>query len=257
MQVAKEKEINMFTPETRERVRQRVIELARTDPRVTAGAVIGSMAHEAGDKWSDIDVTFGVVNSVTPEAVLDDWTQILNQELDVLDHWDLRSGSSIYRVFLLSSGLEVDVSVTPEEAFGARGPNFHMLFGTAQKLEPTQQPDASYLIGLCWHHVLHARVCVERHKLWQAEYWISELHNHLLELACLRLGENAFHGRGFDRLPSSVKDSLADALVCSVNKTELNRALAVATRCLLDELEQWNALLCTRLSPVLQEFGIV
>ena len=245
----------MFTPEIREQVRQRVIELARSDTRVTAGAIIGSMAYEAGDTWSDIDVTFGVVNSVRLEVVLDDWTKTLSQELDVLDYWDLRSGAGIYRVFLLPSGLEVDVSVTPEEAFGARGPNFHMLFGTARKLQPAQSPDASYLIGLCWHHVLHTRACIERHKLWQAEYWMSELRNHLLELACLRLNENAFHGRGFDRLPAPVKDALADALVCSLNKPELNRALAVATRCLIDELKKWDAPLSARLSPVLQEFG--
>lgn len=246
----------MFTTETREQVRQRVIELARADPRVTAGAIIGSMSRGAGDNWSDIDVGFGITNSVKPEAVLDDWTQVLSQELDVLDHWDLRSGPSIYRVFLLPGGLEVDVSMTPAEAFGARGPNFHVLFGPTGKPQPAAQPDASYLIGLCWHHVLHARACIERHKPWQAEYWISELRNHLLELACLRLGENSHEGRGFDRLPSPVKESLADTLVRTFNKAELNRALAVATRCLIDELEKWNAPLCARLSPVLQEFGI-
>lgn len=245
----------MFTPKIRERVRQRVIELARSDTRVTAGAIIGSMAYEAGDKWSDIDVTFGVVNSVRPEVVLDDWTKTLSRELDVLDYWDLRSGASIYRVFLLPNGLEIDISVTPEDAFGARGPNFHMLFGTAQKHQPTAQPDTSLLIGLCWHHVLHARASIERHKLWQAEYWISELRHHILELACLRLNENPREGRGFDRLPSSVKESLTEALVRSLSEPQLNRALAVATRCFIAELEQWDAPLCARLSPVLQEFG--
>jgi hypothetical protein len=35
----------------------------------------------------------------------------------------------------------------------------------------------------------------------------------------------------------------------------MRRALAVATRCLLGELEEWDASLCARLSPMLQEFG--
>ncbi len=245
----------MFTADIRDHVRQRVIELARADPRVTAGALTGSMAFEAGDNWSDIDVAFGVANDIALEAVLDNWTQVLNRELDVLNHFDLHSGPSIYRVFLLPSGLEVDVAVTPAEAFGARGPHFHALFGTPQRLQPTEQPNASSLVGLCWHHVLHARACIERHKPWQAEYWISELRNHILELACLRLGENAFHGRGFDRLPSLVRDPLADALVCSLEELELRRALAVVTKCLIGELEEWDSTLCTRLSPVLQEFG--
>src|SRR5436190_990506 len=141
----------MFTAEQRDQVRNRVLELARADPRVTAGALTGSMAFGAGDVWSDIDVAFGIADGIPLEAVLDDWTQALEREFSVLDHFDLRSGPSIYRVFLLPSGLEVDVAVTPGAAFGARGPHFRVLFGTTHQLEATPLPDARYLIGLCWH----------------------------------------------------------------------------------------------------------
>jgi len=50
----------MFTAEQRDHVRQRILELAKTDPRVTAGAFTGSMAFGGGDRWSDIDVAFGI-----------------------------------------------------------------------------------------------------------------------------------------------------------------------------------------------------
>jgi len=236
-------------------VRHRVLELARTDPRVTAGALTGSTAFGAGDDWSDIDVAFGIADGITPEAVLHDWTQVLDREFSVLDHFDLRSGSSIYRVFLLPGGLEVDVAVTPGEEFGARGPHFRALFGPTHQLEPTPQPSASSLIGLSWHHVLHARSCIERHKPWQAEYWISGIRDHALALACLRLGENAVYGRGIDRLPAAVTDPLAGALVHSLNESELRRAFAVATTCLLGELEERDPKLCARLKPLLQEFS--
>ena len=245
----------MFTAEQRDHVRQHVLELAQSDPRVTAGALTGSMAFGGGDRWSDIDVAFGIAEGITPEAVLDDWTQVLAREWGVLHHFDLRYGSSVYRVFLLPSGLEVDVAATPAEDFGARGPNFRALFGSTHQLEARPQPNASSLIGLCWHHVLHARACIERHKPWQAEYWISEMRHHILELACLRLGENALEGRGFDRLPSRVREPLAEALVRSLTEAELRRALAVATRCLIAELEAWDSPLCARLSPLLHEFG--
>ena len=246
----------MFTVEVRDSVRQRVLELARADPRVTAGALTGSMAFEAGDTWSDIDVAFGIGNGIELEAVLDDWTQMLNQEFAVLAHFDLHSGPSIYRVFLLPSGLEVDVAVTPASAFGARGTNFRALFGTPQQFQPAEPPHAATLIGLCWHHILHIRVCIERSRPWRAEYWLSEIRHHILELACLRLSEDPFHGRAFDRLPSHVRDPLADTLVRSLKDLELRRALAVATTCLISELEQWDSTLCARLSPVLREFGI-
>src|ERR1700730_4035658 len=150
----------MFTAEHRDYVRNRVLELARTDPRVIAGALTGSMAVGSGDDWSDIDVAFGLANGITPDAVLYDWTKVLDREFSVLDHFDLLSGSSVYRVFLLPGGLEVDVAVTPGQEFGARGPPFRALFGTTHQLEATPQPVAEYLIGLGWHHVLHARSCI-------------------------------------------------------------------------------------------------
>ncbi|HEY7122485.1 MAG TPA: hypothetical protein VH599_12185 [Ktedonobacterales bacterium] len=245
----------MFTARQRDQVRQRVLELARADPRVTAGALTGSMSFGGGDAWSDIDVAFGISEGIPPEAVLDDWAQVFSQEWSVLAHFDLRSGPSVYRVFLLPSGLEVDVAVTPAESFGARGPHFRALFGPTQPLQPPEPPNAFHLIGICWHHVLHARACIERHKLWQAEYWIRDLRDQTLVLACLRLGENPFHGRGLDRLPTAVTTPLADALVRSLEERELRRALAGATRCLIGELEAWDPTLCARLSPLLHEFG--
>ncbi|HLI90456.1 MAG TPA: hypothetical protein VKV37_17335 [Ktedonobacteraceae bacterium] len=39
-------------------------------------------------------------------------------------------------------------------------------------------------------------------------------------------------------------------------RSELRRALAVATTCLIAELEAWDTALCARLKPVLQEFGM-
>jgi hypothetical protein len=248
-------ESTMFTAEQREQVRQSIFALAQSDPRVIAGALTGSLAFGGGDEWSDIDVAFGIAPGVTPQAVLDDWTHVLTREWGVLDHFDLPFGSSVYRVFLLPSGLQVDVAATPAEDFGARGPNFRALFGPTQQVPATPQPSASFLIGLSWLYILHAHASIERHKPWQAEYWISGIREHVLELACLRLGENARERRGVDRLPSAVTASLAETLVHSLVESELRRALAAATGCLINELEAWDPSLCARLSPLLHEFG--
>ena len=245
----------MFTTEQREQVRHHILELAKADHRVTGGAFTGSMALGSGDRWSDIDLAFGIKDSISLETVLQDWTSLIDREFSVIDYFDLRSGSSIYRVFLLQNGLEVDVSVTPGEQFGARGPQFRILFGSSKKLQDIPQPTASYFIGLSWHHVLHARSSIERNKPWQAEYWISAIRDHTLALACLRFGENADYGRGVDNLPAVVTYPLADALVRSLDEPELRRALAVATRCFISELEECNPKLCSRLSPLLQEFS--
>ena len=252
----------MFTIEQRDYVRERVLEMAKSDPRVTGGALVGSIAGDAEDEWSDIDITFAIAEGTSLETVLNEWTRVLERELGALHYWDLRSGSSIYRVFLLPSGLEIDVSVTPEQEFGARGPRFRPLFGIARQPETTTQvagpptiEAARYKIGLGWHHVLHARSSIERGKPWRAEYWISGIRDETLALACLRLGVETSHGRGIDRLPASVTRPLTDTLVRSLDEPELRRALAAATSCFISELEVWDPALCKRLRPLLQEFG--
>src|SRR5919199_1589217 len=136
----------MFTAEERDQVRDRIIEMARSDPRITAGALIGSMAAGLGDRWSDIDITFGIEEGISLRAVLDDWTAQFNSELGALQHWDLPFGPSIYRVFLLPSGLEVDVSVTPQQEFHPRSPRWRTLFGTAGDATQPTPPDPQYLI---------------------------------------------------------------------------------------------------------------
>lgn len=245
----------MFTNEQREHVRARIINLARTDLRVAAGALTGSMAVGAEDEWSDIDVSFGIADGFSPEAVLDDWTEVLGREFGALDHVDLRSGPTVFRVFLLAGGLELDLAVTPQQEFGARGLRFSVLFGAARQLEAAPQPAERYLVGLCWHHVLHAHACIERSKPWQAEYWISGIRDHTLELMCLRFGEEAVYGRGIDRVPTAVTDPLAEALVRSLDESELRRALAAATAGFIGELDAWDPSLCARLKPTLQAFG--
>lgn len=72
----------MFTVAERDAVRDRILGLAKADPRVVAGAVVGSPALGDGDDWSDVDLTFAVAEGVPLEDVLDDWTRRVVAELD-------------------------------------------------------------------------------------------------------------------------------------------------------------------------------
>ena len=62
----------MFTVEYRNRVQEFVLQLAAADPRMVAGAVVGSLALTAGDRWSDLDLTFAVADAHPLGAVLED-----------------------------------------------------------------------------------------------------------------------------------------------------------------------------------------
>lgn len=245
----------MFTVQQRNNIRNRVLEIARADPRVTAGALTGSSAIGAEDEWSDIDVYFGVTDGTSVLTVLDDWTEIFRREFDIVHYWDLPFSTSIYRVFLLPSGLEIDVAVTPQQDYGARGPRFRTLFGATRQIEPAPPPSSRYLIGLGWHHVFHARSRIRRGKPWQAAYWIAGVRDQTLALACLRLGNETAYAKGADDLPTAITEPLKDSLVRSLDEPELRRALGVATACFIGELEAWDSELTALLKPLLQEFG--
>jgi len=154
-------------------------------------------------------------------------------------------------VFLLRDGLELDVGLLPVDEFGARGPSFRLVFGESAERPPPQVPDTEYLIGLGWHHALHARAAIERGHPWKAEFYISALKDHSLALACIRFSEPAEYARGIDRLPAEVTSPYEQTLVCSLDPAELRRALASAAELFLREVAETNAALAGRLRPLL------
>src|SRR5512140_651333 len=208
----------MFTIDDRNRVRDWVLRMAASDAGVVAGAVVGSLALSDGDRWSDLDLTFAVADGVPVEGVLEDWTRSIVSELNAVRLFDLPSGPSIYRVFLIPGCLQFDLSFTPSSQFGANGPKFRLLFGSAVQREFARPPAADELFGYAVHHLLRARFCIERGRFWQAEYWVSGARDNALSLACLRRGLPAVHGRGLDELPRDVLDDFKSNLVRSLDR---------------------------------------
>jgi hypothetical protein len=246
----------MYTQDDRERVHQRMLAWAESDARVVAGAVVGSLAQRAGDRWSDLDLTFAVEDGVPVDDVLDQWSDRLAEEFEAVRLFDLPSGGALYRVFLLRGCLQFDLSFSPAAQFGAIGPHFRLLFGKTIEKPIVGPPSARDLFGYAVHHAVRARVCIERTRYWQAEYWISGVRDNALSLACRRLGLPAYHGRGFDDLPANVRQRFADAIVRSLDRVELVRALGTAVEGLLREGSEAGDL-AAKVEPRLREFALV
>src|SRR5207253_2337309 len=145
-------------------------------------------------------------------AVIGDWTTFVYDGLGALHHFELEAPPARYGAFLLPSGLEFDLGFTPESHFGPRGPSFRLVFGRVKAEPGPPAVDADHLVGRGWHHVLHARMAIARAKPWQAEYWISTLRDHVIELICLRLGQPTAYAKGADSLPADVVAGLEGAL---------------------------------------------
>ena len=245
----------MFTPEEREGLREALIAAARADNRLSGVALTGSAARGNLDKWSDIDLAFGLVDPAKMPEALEDWTQRMYREHGAVHHFDVTRAAWVYRVFLLQNTLQVDLAFAPASEFGALSPTFKLLSGSSVDLPHTQPAAAEELIGLGWLYALHARSCIKRGKVWQAEYMISAVRDKALAVAALRHGFSTVEGRGFDKLPRTEAAPFEGALVRSLDNDELRRAFRVATDCLLNEIRSSDPALAGRLEGPVTELS--
>jgi hypothetical protein len=234
----------VFTVEQRDALRARMLRLAEEDERVVAGAAVGSLAVGSGDRFSDLDLTFGIADGVRVANVLNGWTRTLAEELGAVQLADLEAGPTIYRVFLLPDALQFDLSMTPAAEFRPAGPKFQLLFGETAAEEPEvrrRSPGSLFIptpslagdiFGWGVIYALHARACIERGRVWQAEHYVDAVRDHALSLACLQRGLPAVQARGYDELPPEALADFDETHVGSVEPDALRRALAVSTRAL-------------------------
>ena len=240
----------MFTPEQRNLLRSELLEVAASDGRITGAAITGSAAIGSEDQWSDIDLAFGV-GAGELRTVLSDWTMRLYDQHRALHHVDVVSGQWVYRVFLLPNTLQVDLAFAPAEEFRALAPTFRLMFGHANELRTVLPPTHEEIIGLGWLYALHARTCIARKKLWQAEYMISGTRDNALALACLRHGLPTAHGRGIDLLPNGIVLHFEGTLVRQLDTDELSRAFRAVVDGLLNEIRSVDENLANRLQTSL------
>jgi hypothetical protein len=238
----------VFTVEQRDALRERVLRIAQEDERVVAGAAVGSLAVDGGDRFSDLDLTFGVADLVRVADVLADWTRTLIDELAAVQLAELERGPTTYRVFLLPDLLQLDLSMTPATDFRPAGPRFRLLFGEtaaggSEGPAPSMTGDlflstpavAEDIFGWGVIYAVYARTCIERGRVWQAEHYVDAVRDHALSLACLHQGLPAVQARGYDDLSAETLARFQDAHTYTVEPGALRAALAGSVLALMRE----------------------
>jgi hypothetical protein len=138
--------------------------------------------------------------------------------------------------------------MTPAAQFRPAGPRFRLLFGeTAPDNSEVPKPRAPGnlfistpsvphdLFGWGVIYALHARACIERGRVWQAEHYVGAVRDHGLSLACLREEVTAVQARGYDDLSAETLARFEGAHVTAVEPGALRAALAASVRALMRE----------------------
>jgi hypothetical protein len=243
-------DLPMYTPEERGRLRMQLLEAGARDPYISGTAITGSAACGGEDRWSDIDLAFGVGDAAELPNVLQEWTERMYSRYGALHHLDMQFGEWTYRVFLLANTLQVDLAFVPAAQFRALAPTFQLVSGIANEARHAPATQAGDIVGLGWLYAVHARSSIARGKFWQAEYMVSGIRDQALALACIRHGLPAVHGKGVDQLPRDVTAPLEGCLVRELSAGELRRAFGCVLQVWLDEILKADPELGERLRDV-------
>jgi hypothetical protein len=227
----------LFSVAYRNKVRQELVDKAKSDQRIVSAALVGSAAGGREDRWSDIDLTLAYRESVSFSSLLDDWTQDVCTIYNAVFLLDVWRDTTLYRVFFLPGCLQLDVSFSPEKDFGPTGPGFQLLFGQQYEKPVYKSISPDELLGWVVHHLVRTVFCAERGRLWQAEFWLSEARDCLLKIACLNQGLNPDHARGFDDLPAHILTSFKNSFVANLCRVEILESVKVVTRGIKEVIE--------------------
>jgi hypothetical protein len=231
----------MFTAEERDRLKNHVVEFARNDPRIVAGALVGSLTGDRADRWSDVDLTFAVKDDTPISELLDEWSAHLANDFEAIQLFDLLVDPIVYRVYLLPRGLQLDVSMSPASRFRATSERFQLLFGTADDSFESPSPPKD-LLGWALMWARSARVYIERDRPWLAEHCVTSFRNYAMSYACQRRNLTASYGKGFDQLPPDLLESYEKMFVRSLDRNELLRAFEAGIAALLEDLKATGSL---------------
>ena len=217
----------MFDEAARDQVRAALAERAASDVRIGSAALLGSLATDQADRWSDLDLSLGVAEGADFNDVVEDWTGHLVSELGATVLLDLTSGGVLYRVFLLPGWLQLDLSFSPGGRVLQGGPRLRLLFGSTSQMRPTRQaPEDRYGWGVIYAR--HAYVCLQRERWWQAAFCVTEVRHAAMDLACLVRGLPARFARAYDDLPGDVRDGFEPTIFAGLEPGQLVTSLRAA-----------------------------
>lgn len=235
----------MYSKEERDEIQNSIIALAQKDNRIKDCAIVGSESIGKHDKWSDIDLTFGIDDETEISQILSEWNAIMFANFNANVLFDVEYKESIYRVYLLPNALQVDLSFTPTQNFGAITNAFKLIFGKANHRQHKPEPELSSILGYSILYALKSRCAIEREKYWQAIFYLDKFRENIMTMKCISLHLNPFDGRSFDELPNSFLNKITTGLTGELNRDTLKNSLRSFTKILIQEIKQDNTIAYT------------
>lgn len=247
----------MFSVRDREQRQSDLISLAESDEEIIGAALVGSSATGKQDTLSDIDLALQIAPDSDITAVIDRWTELVKSVVPIAHTLDVVAGNGVlYRVFLASDSMQMDISFWPHDEFRASGDRFRLLFGTPNEPAIPHDENVDALIGMGWLFAIHVRSALAREQYWYAHSLMDSMRIRIMMLASIRHGLDPHQRREVDQLPEPYLIELRATLASSLERDALTAAFSGLMTVYLAEIAAHDPELFAKLSPTLSEIAI-
>lgn len=228
----------------------RIVRLARIDPRLCGCMLLGTAAQEQPDDCGHVELCMLVYNDYSVADVFTDWRRRLCAILPAHSVECTADADSHYLLSLLLSGLtEVRVRFICGSDLQATGATWHVLFDRVGDLDWRMKvlwvkktaarrvvPELEERVASIRHRVFLAQAALETGRLWQSLVDIEDIRKRIIDLHALRTGEDVLENRAVDAMEPAFLENLEATICAALTRSDVARALQAAIECFLGEV---------------------
>jgi len=247
---------NIFSPEKREEILNRILNSLRTDERIAGILIVGSGAVGFDDDYSDIDLSVVVAEENDVHPVFCTCGEAIKKLLPIIGHFEVTYGIHSYlHGFLTDNFLEIDIGFVCLSELTAKRERWKVAFDYSGKIEaimrsswekrPQQDIKGiySYRISAIWHHIIHVVIALRRNQSWKALHYLERIRNQTFEFAGMRMGLEVDNFRQVDQMPRDFLSGLQQTLVISLDTNGIMHALKLVVESFFREARNLDDIL--------------
>lgn len=243
----------MYSVEERENSLNRLVNYLSNINSVKAAVLVGSLAGNESDKYSDIDFSV-IVDDESVEMVYNEFCNKLETNNDIFRYFKQIYGEkNCLAGIFLKNGLEIDVGFATEENFlkkceSKAVPKYKVMYGrndfSLNASSKETKEDYQALLKQAnldiWYNLKNAIYGLKRNRLFRVIKELDDIRNQLLEIIAVREGVEFRHFKEIDKLSDDIKNKLSQTYFKEVSDKELKRSLMSLLDLFIDILNKDN-----------------
>lgn len=243
----------MFTIEERKIALQNLFQYFSRIEEVKAIALVGSIAREEFDRYSDIDLSI-IIDDEAVEKIWINAEGFLKKVFNCFKIFKQVYGEKDLLVgVFLNNCLEIDIGFTSQAKFEAKSISkenlkYKFLYKRKDFFIEENEFHPNHNIGTLlnarvndmWYDFKNAIIALKRGNLFRAVKSIEQIRDQILEFHTKLNGLELKHFKGVDKLSDYIKDKIKEAHFSEISYPELRRSLIAYLMLFVEDLSSFD-----------------